>query len=377
MHVADGFYQGSRSHVLQLFAQVIGLMPQIDFYLFLDRPERLRDYSEHYTRPNVHAVRMPAANPVLRLGVQLPFLQKRYALDLLHMQNILPLLSLCPCMVTIHDLLFEAYPQFFPPLFRLRSTCLMRSAAARSEHVFTVSNYSRGEIIARYSIRPDKVTVLHNGVDTRRFRPGDEDRAAVLSRGLVPNGYILSVGRLDRRKNHVSLLEAYARMKQPLPDLVIVGQRDFRYEQVYQAVERLQLQARVKILENAADDLLPALYRHAALFVYPSWAEGFGMPPLEAMASGVPAIVCNSTALPEVVGEQAVLVEPGDVDQLAAAMQTLLSGGSDTDRLRREGPARAAAFTWEKAAGCIHARYLSYFRACGLIAHSEDNGRIT
>jgi glycosyltransferase involved in cell wall biosynthesis len=361
MHVVDDFFQGSRTHVLQLFAHVIKQSPGIDFYLFLNQPDQLFNYSSNYLLPNVYPIRMPAIHKVSRLCCQLPALQLKYRLDLIHMQNVLPMPSLTPCLVTIHDLLFESHPQFFSPLFRFRSRLLMRSAAARSAHVFTVSNYSKQEIISRYGVAPDKVTVLYNGVDTSRFYPGADGREQVEALGLVPGNYLLTVGRLDVRKNHVTLLEAYARLPRHAPELVIAGQRDYRFEQVNQTVERLNLQGRVRIMEQAGDQLLPALYRHARLFVYPSWAEGFGMPPLEAMASGVPVITSQSTALPEIVGNKGVLVNPGSVAELSAAMTLLLENSCLVDEQKNYGLERVASFRWEESARAVSSIYSGYF----------------
>ena len=278
-----------------------------------------------------------------------------------HMQNILPFPSASPCMVTIHDVLFEAYPHFFPWFFRVRSKLLMRSAAANSAHVFTVSQYSRNEIIRRYSLAPDRITVLYNGVDSSKYVPGDGGRQEIEACGLTPGGYVLSIGRLDARKNHVSLLEAYARLKGPVPTLVIAGQHAFGHEKAYHAVQHLGLQEKVRILENVDDALLPALYRHAKLFVYPSWAEGFGMPPVEAMASGVPVICSNTTLLPEIVGGNGLLVAPGDIGELAAAMNRVLSDDALAQRLHVLGLERARSFQWETAARKLREVYVSFF----------------
>jgi glycosyltransferase involved in cell wall biosynthesis len=361
MHVVDGFFQGSRTHVLQLFSRVIEISPEIDFYLFLDRPDALHDYSSRFSLPNVHLIRMPTTNPFIRLCIQFPLLRKKYALDLLHMQNILPLPGFSPCMVTIHDVLFEAFPQFFPIFFRVRSKILMKLAAMQSKHVFTVSEYSKSEIVNRYAVNPDKVTVMYNGVDTAKFFPGNEGKPAIESIGLTSGGYILTTGRLDVRKNHINLLKAYAKLREDAPMLVIVGQRDYKYAQIYETIDSLKLNQRVKILENVDDSLLPALYRHAKFFVYTSWAEGFGMPLVEAMASGIPVICSDTTSLPEIAGNCGILIHPGNIEEISTAMAGLLLDNEAGQKLKLPGLERCKSFQWDVSAQKVHGIYSSYF----------------
>ncbi|MDZ7813021.1 MAG: glycosyltransferase family 1 protein [Ideonella sp.] len=158
------------------------------------------------------------------------------------------------------------------------------------------------------------------------------------------------MGRLEPRKNHVTLLQAYARLADAAPPLVIVGQRDFHYGAVFDDIRRLQLGPRVKVLETVDDATLPAVLRHALLFVYPALAEGFGMPVPEAMASGVPVITANTTALPEVAGDAALLVPPDDDAGLAAALSEVLAPGPRAQAMRQAGLLQAARFSWEASA---------------------------
>lgn len=361
-HVVDDKFQGSRTHVLALFARVIELARELDFFLFLARPEALADQPA-FRAANVQLVEMPRRNPVVRLARQLPALARSYGLDLLHTQYILPLGAPCPCMVTIHDILFESHPEHFGRVFRARSTVLMRRAARSAAHVFTVSEFSRADIAGRYGVPAGRISVVRNGVDRRRFFPGDAGHAAVRRRGLAPGGYILCVGRLEPRKNHASLVRAHARLGPDAPPLVLVGQRDFGYRALFDALRESPVHERVRILEDVADDELPALYRHALVFAYPAFAEGFGMPVLEAMACGVPVVTSDTTALPEVTGGAALHVPPADVTALAAALGSLIAGGAMRDDLRRQGLARAAQFGWEEPARVVRQRYLAALAA--------------
>jgi len=357
-HVVDGLFQGSRTHVIELFSEVIRISPDIHFVLFLENTDLLRAFSPVFTAANVELVHMPHANPIKRLCWQLPMLQREYRLDILHTQYILPIPGFSAGMVTIHDILFETHPQYFAPFFRLRSTVLMRLSARRASHVFTVSEFSKQAMLSRYHIAPEKISVIHNGVDKNRFYAGDTGQGIVESRGLFSKGYLLSVGRLEPRKNHVSLLRAYARLQNTALPMVIIGQPHFGFDEVFQLIQELNLEGCVRILSDIKDEELPAFYRHAKLFVYPTWAEGFGMPPLEAMASGVPVISSDSTSIPEVVGDAAVLVSPGDIDALAKAIDHFLSNQVFYSDMQQRGLKQVKAFQWSTAAKRVRTVYL-------------------
>jgi glycosyltransferase involved in cell wall biosynthesis len=358
-HVVDGKFQGSRTHVIELFAQAILLAPEVQFYLFLDRPEALQKIHPAFGQPNVHAVRMPASNPLKRLYSLLPKLCKQYAIDIVHTQYILPwpVPAACLRVVTVHDVLFETHPQFFTRLFVLRSRFFIRLAARQAAHVFTVSDFCKREIVRLYRVPQAQVSVIHNGADLQRFQAGVQGLELVTARGLKSRGYILSVGRLEPRKNHQSLVEAYAQLPHDAPPLVLVGQRDFHFAGVFDAIARHGLKDRVHILENVSDAELPALYRHAQIFAYPAFAEGFGMPPLEAMASGTPVVTSQTTAIPEVVESAGILVDPYRIDTLVAALKKLLSSPEECARLGSQGQARAAQFSWQLSAQAMLAVY--------------------
>ena len=365
MHTVDGIYQGSRTHVLNLFSSLLAMTPQFDFFLLCAQPQGLRAFSPAFAGPNVTLVTMPSAHPLKRLCWQLPQLQRNLDLDLLHTQYILPLPNVSRGVVTIHDVLFETHPQYFSRLFRLRSMLLMRLSAWKATHVFTVSEYSRRILLERYPVSEAQVSVIHNGADLGRFYPGEDGLGLVQRHGLQSRGYLLSVGRLEPRKNYGSLLRAYASLGPAIPPLVIVGQRHFGFDDVFTEMERLGLKHKVQLLDNVDDDELPALYRHALLFVYPTWAEGFGVPPLEAMASGVPVVSSSSTSLPEVVGDAGLLVEPGNEHALGAAISQLLNSDDLCRELGRRGVQRAHGFQWEVAARTVAAVYQRFMDAAG------------
>lgn len=363
-HVIDGKFQGSRTHLLELYSEVVRISPEFEFYFFLDRPDALQKSHANFIAPNIHLVKMPAASAAKRLFWNLPKLIKRFGLDVIHTQYVLPMDVLpptgrCKKIVTIHDILFETYPQFFTPLFVARSRFLIRWAATRADHIFTVSEYSKDAICRLYGVGDQKVSVTRNGVAYGRFAEGGMDDGNILAaRQLSRKGYILSVGRLEPRKNHRTLLEAYALLGENAPPLVIVGQRDFGFDGVFATIKIRNLGAKVRIMEDVRDTELPALYRNAMIFAYPTYAEGFGMPVVEAMAAGVPVVTANTTALPEVCGSSCLLVDPAWPDDIAAALSGLINDPPRRARLGERGSARARQFRWEDAAQVLKDQYL-------------------
>ncbi len=363
MHVVDGMYQGSRTHVIELFSRVARLCPEFDFVPLLAGVDRLKHDYPAFDVPNVRPVQLKHTGSIRRLMWELPRLQHKLKLDLLHLQYILPLPSLSPTVVTIHDVLFESHPEYFTPFFRLRSRMFMRLAARWARHVFTVSEYSKREICKRYKMRVSDVTVTPNSADFKRFFPGEEGKMVLRRRGLTSGNYFLTVGRLEPRKNHLTLLKAYMKLGPQAPNLVIVGQRDFGFEAMLSEVAGSTGRDRVLVLEDVGDSELPALYRHCMAFVYPSLAEGFGMPPLEAMASGVPVITADNTGLTEVVGQAGILVPSRDTYALSKAMGEI----SNSPRLRatlvEAGLRQAQLFSWDVSAATVAQRYREIERA--------------
>lgn len=359
-HDIDGQYHGSRTHIIEIFSRVIRIAPEINFYLFTANPERLPYIYRHFPNPNVHTVHVKSYNPIDRLVCQLPKMQKKYSIDILHTQYFIPIPSLSPVIVTIHDILFETHPQYFGRRFKMFSRFLIRWSALRSCHVITGSQYCKASLIQRYRIQPERITVINNAADSSRFHPGPDGINTVLDYGLLPKRYILTIGRLEPRKNHANLLRAYANianMNTDVPPLVIVGPPDPFFRHLHSEVERLGLRDRVVFLSNIADIALPAIIRHATLFVYPSWAEGFGIPVLEAMQSGVPVICSNTTAFPEVAGKAACLINPGDVQQISTALIAILSSPEKQMEMSKAGLIQSSKFSWDTAAESLLALY--------------------
>ncbi|GAB4423732.1 MAG: glycosyltransferase family 1 protein [Anaerolineae bacterium] len=250
-------------------------------------------------------------------------------------------------LVTVHDLSFVRYPDStMPGMSRQLNNWVPRSVA-RADHVIAVSQATANDLTELYGTAPGKISVLHHGVSPE-FRPvtdAAQQQAVRQKYGLGERPFILSLGTIQPRKNYRRLVQAFAQLKADAT-LVIIGGAGWNSQAVFDEVARLGLTERVIFPGFAADADLPALYSAATLFVYPSLYEGFGLPALEAMACGTPVVASGTSALPEVVGEAGLLVEPTDVAALAHALNTLLHDDEQRRRLSAAGLARAASFTW-------------------------------
>jgi glycosyltransferase involved in cell wall biosynthesis len=273
--------------------------------------------------------------------------------DLFHSPDFtLPPVLARPTVLTVHDLAFLRTPECAFPSLRAYLQEVVPRSIRRATRVVAVSDNTRKDCIELLGTPPDKVITILEGVGEEFHPPLDPvgDRLRLSAAG-ISQPYILSAATLEPRKNYVRLLEAYAilRGRGVTHRLVIVGRSGWMYEPIFEAVRRLKLADSVTFLQPE-DYLLAALYGQAEVFVFPSLYEGFGIPPLEAMACGAPVACSSSSSLPEVVGDAAVLFDPLDVEAMAAAIMSVLYDRSLAQRLRLVGLQRAATFTWDRAA---------------------------
>jgi glycosyltransferase involved in cell wall biosynthesis len=272
-----------------------------------------------------------------------------------HMRSVYYPFRRRPNVLTVHDLTPLLFPQWHVPevraAFRPTSRFARRCAA-----VIAVSENTRKDAHRLMKVPLDRIHTVHEAAD-KVFRVA-EDPAQVMERlaehGLAGRSFLLFVGTLEPRKNLPGLLRAFARLRELVPGepplLVLAGSKGWLYEPIFREIERLALAAHVRHIENANDETVAALMNAAVALVYPSYYEGFGLPPLEAMACGCPVITSNTSSLPEVVGDAGILANPDDVRQIAEAMQRVFLDANFREDLRRRGLRRAAAFSWERAA---------------------------
>jgi glycosyltransferase involved in cell wall biosynthesis len=265
-------------------------------------------------------------------------------------------------VVTIHDRIHLRFPQYLPNRFAyLYARAFMWSAAHRSVRVLTVSEFSRRDILEYFSIPEDKVTVVPNAIDPRfGMAPPEDEVARVRERYQLYEQYALYVGNIKPHKNLERLIEAFNQLRHeafPHLRLLIIGDEISKFAALRRAVHRYKLHKHVRFLGFVPDQTLAVLYRLAAVFVFPSLYEGFGLPPVEAMASGTPVVTSNVSSLPEVVGDAAVLIDPYDTAAIAEGMRQVLADPDLRTELIARGLAQARRYSWERSVQRIHDIY--------------------
>jgi glycosyltransferase involved in cell wall biosynthesis len=267
----------------------------------------------------------------------------------------LPLHLPCPAVGTVHDLSIFHQPDKYDSAHRLYTRSVVAPLLQTLDHVIAVSEWTRQDLLRLTTLRDDQVTVVHNGVDSARFHPAHDPAAAERLARIcnVRKPYLLCVARLEHPgKNHVGLLEAYARLRQHRPNplhLVLVGPRCERAEEILALVEAHPHARDIHYLGYVDAALLPDLYREAEALVMPSRAEGFGLPVVEAMASGTVVVSSQGGALPEVGGDAAIYFDPLDTVAMAAALSLALDDAAERQRRRALGLAQATHYSWSTA----------------------------
>jgi alpha-1,3-rhamnosyl/mannosyltransferase len=254
-------------------------------------------------------------------------------------------------VVTIHDLTLLRFPQWHPADRLALMGPALAPAVRRADHVIVPSRATRDDVLALLRADPDRVSVIPEGV-AEAFRPLEtaEVAARLEPLGLRPGHYLLFIGTMEPRKNLPRLLEAMERAGSEVGPLVTAGGRGWHDAGLRDTIARLERAGRARHLGYVADELRPALLAGARAFVYPSLYEGFGLPPLEAMACGTPVVTSNLASLPEVTGDAALLIDPTDVPALAEALVRVWRDAGLRADLRARGLARAREFTWERTA---------------------------
>lgn len=317
--------------------------------------------------PNFRPIPDRSANYSVAEQLTVPFDLARAQPDLFHAPHyVLPALTPCRSIVTIHDCIHLMFPEYLPGrLAHVYAQVSFWIAANRSARVLTVSEASKRDILRFFPIPSEKVDVIYNAIDDRFSEPPDPvqlDR--VRERYQLHDRFLLYSGNVKPHKNVERVIDAFARLRSDGAadiKLLITGSEISRYATIRRAVHRYNLHKHVRFLGFLTADTLAALYHLADAFVFPSLYEGFGLPPLEAMACGTPVLTSNVSSLPEVVGDAALLVDPRDPDAIAHGMHQILTDEPTRERLIARGRHRAASFSWETSVQ----RVLQIYREVG------------
>lgn len=345
---------GNESYATNLVEALAEIDATNQYTLYVTRAEAVERFSNRWRNFSVRAT-LPHT-PLIRIPLTLSAELRRHPVDVLHVQFTSPPFAPCPVVVSIHDLSFEHLPQTFKRRSRTQLRMTVRRSARKASQVVALSEHARADILETYGLRPEKVSVIplapppHFGPVTNQ---GELQR--VRQTYDIDSDYILSVGSIQPRKNLSRLIAAYsslhrARPEVKLPKLVLVGKCAWLYDELLRTINELDVCNSVILTGYVPQADLPALYSGALCFVYPSYFEGFGLPPLEAMKCGAPVIVGNRTSLPEVVGDAGMLVDPFDVDDIAQAIEKVISDSNLRLHLRVKGLERASLFDWRETA---------------------------
>ncbi len=348
-HVIGERESGNETYAVNLLRALVN-NPNGDTYQALTPyPDRLRAILP--LPPSAEIVALRPATSVLRIPFGIPAAVRRHHSDVLHVSYIAPPVVACPTVVTVHDLSYLAYPRSLSPRARFMLTALVPLSVRRAARVIAVSAFTRKDLMTRYGIAEEKVVVIHEAAGPA-FRVLDNAASRRLPEG-VTEPFVLAVGNLEPRKNLARLIEAFgavAREPGITAKLVLVGKAKGEEGALERHVEHHGLRDLVVFTGFVGEDDLVLLYNRAALFIYPSLYEGFGLPPLEAMACGCPVVASNVTAMPEVLGDAALLVDPESTRALADAIRTILQRDELARDLRARGIRQVELYTWTRAA---------------------------
>jgi len=343
---------GIGTYIRNLLRQLARLDRETE-YVVLCRPddrEGLASLGE-----NFRTVSETSGNYSVSEQLRIPLALKREKIALFHAPHyVLPPLVPCRSVVTIHDCIHLMFPQYLPNRFALAyARTSITLAARRATRVMTVSESSKRDILRFVDVKPDKIDVIYNAFDERfGVEPREEDVVRVRERYQLHDEFVLYAGNVKPHKNLERLIEAFDLVRKRGLDhlkLVLIGDEISKYAGLRRAVHQHQLHKYVRFLGYLPEETLAVMYRLAGVFVFPSLYEGFGLPPLEAMASGTPVVTSNISSLPEVAGDAAVLVDPHFPQAIADGIYTVLTDESVRRTLRQKGLARAAQFSWEQS----------------------------
>jgi glycosyltransferase involved in cell wall biosynthesis len=351
---------GIGTYIRNLLRQLARQDRRTEFVVFCRAEDRetLASLGENF-RPVVEA----APNYSMAEQIRIPLAIRREGVTLYHAPHyVLPPLIRCPSVVTIHDCIHLMFPQYLPNRLALEyARTSISLAARRATRVLTVSESSKRDILRFVATESDKITVIYNAYDERfGVEPREEDVVRVRERYQLHDEFVLYAGNVKPHKNLERLIIAFDLVRKRGLDhlkLVLIGDEISRYSALRRAVHQHQLHKYVRFLGYLPEETLAVMYRLAGLFVFPSLYEGFGLPPLEAMASGTPVVTSNVSSLPEVAGDAAILADPHDPHAIADGIYRLLTDEQLRRDLRLKGLARARQFSWEESVKRVRAIY--------------------
>jgi len=341
---------GNETYYRELLRGLLRFRSNYQFYLYYTHPSAAGEINP---TEDFCLQRLVPSQRWLRVPFTIPWRARVDDLDLFHAQFIVPPCLKCKAVTTIPDIAYEHFPQFFPRRQVALLKMLVRASARKADHIITVSEHSKRDIVETYGVDPDNITVTYEGAGSEFVPLGRQAAKEEVARKYgIHQPFILYVGRLQARKNLARLVASYARVRKLgfRHKLIFVGKPDSLFQQVSARIRELEIREDVIQLGYVPGADLPSLYNAAEVFIYPSLYEGFGLPVLEAMACGTPVITTQSSSLAEVAGDACLLVDPVDESSIASALECILGDRGLRERLSQAGLKRSSQFSFEKTA---------------------------
>jgi glycosyltransferase involved in cell wall biosynthesis len=320
-----------------------------EYYIFLKNSDSNQKFP--FMERNVTTMHIPGYNNLIVNLFILPKYIKRYGIDVMLYQNFPPLSKPSKSINYIHDVLFFDFPQYYSFIERIYLSPI-KLLSRRADWIITISQNEKERLISHNVASKDKISVVYHGVDrtfSENLSQSNIKKLNFRKKYGLPEEYILYLGRLNERKNIYNLLKAMEISTFNTP-LVVAGKVDHKMFDIQNMVQRDSLKDKVILTDYISDEDLPLLYKLAKIFCFPSFAEGFGLPPVEAMASGVPVVVSKSTCLPEICGDAAIYIDPHDPKDIAYKINALLSDEEMSNNLIKKGFERSKLYDWEISA---------------------------
>ncbi len=359
--------------------RALGRLDHESTYFLIGSPEKVAEIDP--LPPNFETVPLLLKDNTLKGSVECRSILRRLNVDVVHIPHLfwVPRALPCPYVMTVHDVLehmYRAHDRSQPR--RILHFTMTRRAMRNAERIFAVSKFTKTEIEKLFGIPGDRIDVIYNAIDERFLRghATENDRQLLSERFLVNYPFLLYAGRISPPKNLVRIIEAFSALKAELEKedkyrdlkLVIIGDELSKHPDLRRTVIRGGVQNDVRFLGFVPIEVLRIFYDAAKIFVFPSLYEGFGLPPLEAMAHGTPVVTSNTSSLPEVVGNAAVLVNPENVFEIMRALHRVLLDQPLRDKLKQRSYEQAKKFSWDASARQI----LKVYREV-----AEKSGRVT
>tara|TARA_B110000091_G_scaffold208451_2_gene248160 strand:+ start:119 stop:1246 length:1128 start_codon:yes stop_codon:yes gene_type:complete len=354
-HKFDDKFEGIRTFIKGIYLSFYEINNDFDIFLAANDIENLKE--EFKSLKGVHFVKLRFKNNIMRLLFEMPYIIYKYKISFAHFQYVVPPIKLCKYIVTCHDILFNDYPQYFTLYYRYIKNFMYKNSIQRSEIITTVSNYSKDRISQIFNVKKNRIIVTPNSVG-EEFKQGinKQDSIEYIQTQYNIQNYLIYVSRIEPRKNHQMLLIAFIELElwKSSYSLVFIGKNCFENKELNKLYDNLDnnIKSNIHFLEDIPQFDLLHFYNASLLSVFPSLAEGFGIPPLESVSMQVPTLCSNQTAMSDFdfFGEQ--LFNPLDLNELKMKIRKQLQEGTQNVKLIADKVHQK--YSWKNSAKVIY-----------------------